>query len=363
MTRRAEDTKIWLERMRRDWDRRAREDAERNIYTRDGGDDEPDFLRSGRANYDQLVRPFLPVLLEGVPARACTAVEIGCGVGRMTRWFAGDFGLVHALDVSAAMIEEAGRRLGDCENVRLHLGSGCDLKPVPDAAADLVFSYIVFQHIPSRAVIEDYMWEAARVLKPGGVFKFQVNGDRSAAYLAHAPDTWLGVSFSGMEIRQLLDRAGFSVMAAEGAGTQYFTLTARKGPAPAEVGLRSYVLPGEPWAAAQLGEGWGAPVDSSWRPVESRSRARLAGVEGEGARFFAGIYFWPEGPETERSFRVLVDGVAIGEMSVRGAGDHYTEFPAPGGDGERHVEWIVDPACDRAPAVRCFGFYLPQAPG
>ena len=359
-----EDSRTWLERMRSDWDRRAREDAERHIYTRDGGGDEPDFLRSGRANYDQLVRPFLPILLDGLPARASTAVEIGCGVGRMTRWLAQDFGLVHALDVSAEMVTEAGRRLADCDNVRLHLGTGCDLKPVPDCAADLVFSYIVFQHIPSRAVIEDYVREAARVLKTGGVFKFQINGDRSPEYLAHAPDTWLGVSFSEMEIRELLDGAGFRVMAAEGAGTQYFTLTGRKGtdaaPGPER---RSYVLPGEPWAGAQLLDGWGDPVESSWRPVKSRSRSLLAGVEGEGARFFAGLYFWPEGLETDRSFRVLLDGVAIGEMNVRGAGDCYADFPAPGAAGERVVEWIIDPGCDRAPAVRCFGFYLPRAPG
>ncbi len=356
----AEDTQTWLERMRSDWDRRAREDAERHIYTRDAGGDEPDFLRSGRANYDQLVRPFLPILLDGLPAKACTAVEIGCGVGRMTRWLARDFGRVHALDVSAEMIEEARRRMGDCANVTLHLGSGRDLTPVPDAAADLVFSYIVFQHIPSRAVIEDYVREAARVLKPGGIFKFQVNGDRSPAYLAHAPDTWLGVSFSEIEVRELLDRAGFSLLAAEGAGAQYFTLTARKGPVPAGSGLRSYVLPGEPWAASQLGEGWGDPVESSWRPVKPRSRARLAGIAGEAARFFAGLYFWPEPSPAERRFQVRLDGRAMGEILVAGPGDHYIEFPAPGGAGERSVEWIIDPPCERPPAVRCFGLYLNQ---
>ena len=78
----------------------------------------------------------------------------------------------------------------------LHTGSGFDLRPLPDACFDLVFSYIVFQHIPSAAVIRSYVREAGRVLKPGGAFKFQVNGDQSAAYRAHVRDTWQGETFS-----------------------------------------------------------------------------------------------------------------------------------------------------------------------
>ncbi len=39
---------------------------------------------------------------------------------------------------------------------------------------DFAFSFIVFQHIPSRAVIENYVREAHRLLRPGALFKFQV---------------------------------------------------------------------------------------------------------------------------------------------------------------------------------------------
>ena len=61
--------------------------------------------RPGRANYDQLVRRFLPVLLNGAdPAAVAALLEIGCGVGRMTRWFAESFGEVHGIDVAPEMI-------------------------------------------------------------------------------------------------------------------------------------------------------------------------------------------------------------------------------------------------------------------
>ena len=41
---------------------------------------------------------------------------------------------------------------------------------------DFAFSVIVFQHIPSRAIIENYVREVHRLLRPGALFKFQVQG-------------------------------------------------------------------------------------------------------------------------------------------------------------------------------------------
>jgi SAM-dependent methyltransferase len=243
-------------RMREDWDRRAREDAERFIYTRDSPADVAGFDESGRANYNQLLRPFLPVLLEGRPAHGCSMLEIGCGVGRMTRWLADAFAELHAVDVAPAMIRQAQERLGDCSNLTLHLGSGYDLAFAADESFDLVFSYIVFQHIPVRAAIENYIREAARVLKPQGAFKFQVNGDVSAGGPAMERDTWVGATFSAEQVGRTISGAGLAIVAAEGMGTQYFILTCHKEPW-RQLLPSPYILPGEPWAAAQLCEGWG----------------------------------------------------------------------------------------------------------
>ncbi|MBI4876367.1 MAG: class I SAM-dependent methyltransferase [Acidobacteria bacterium] len=330
----------WRERMREDWDRRAREDSERYIYARDSQADVADFARSGEANYNQLVRPFLPILLDGRPAGACRAVEIGCGIGRMTEWFARDFAFVEALDVAPAMIEGARRGLGQAGNIAFHVNDGAALAPVATASADLVFSYIVFQHIPSREAIGNYVREAARVLKDGGAFKFQLNGDQSPDYLAHERDTWLGETFSCDEAAALLDREGFSILAAEGAGTQYFVLTARKGAPPPE---RSYVLPGEPWAAPLLLNGFGAPVDASWRPMSARARVRLP---GRGTRLYAGLYFWPESCR----HRLTLAGHVF---EVTTPGDRYFECPA--GPGE--IEIALDPAPAKPPAFRVLGLY------
>jgi SAM-dependent methyltransferase len=330
----------WTRRMREDWDLRAREDAERFIYTRDSADDVSDFVRSGEANYNQLVRPFVPILLGGLPARESHAVEIGCGVGRMTEWIVRDFGFVDALDISPVMIEEARRRLGHLPNVAFHAGNGRDLTPLADGLADLVFSYIVFQHIPSRDVIESYADEAARVLKPGGSFKFQLNGDQSPASHSREPDTWLGETFSEAEAAAMLARAGFSIVAAEGAGTQYFVITARKGGPPRE---RPYVLPGEPWAAPLLLDGFGPAVNGSWRPMGPRARVR---VEGAGTRLYLGLYFWPEACH----HRLTLAGHSF---EVGSAGDHYFECAGEAGD----IDISLEPPPAKPPAFRVLGVY------
>ena len=285
-----------VEWMRRDWDERAATDPEYHVYTRDLTADEADFDQAGRVNYRQIVRPYLPILLNGRPAKTCRIVEIGCGVGRMTRWFAEDFLEVHGVDISAEMIRRARLRLAESPNVVLHLGSGRDLSGLPDETFDLAFSYIVFQHIPSRAVIENYVREAARVLRPGGFFKFQLQGDQSPAYRRQKRDTWMGETFSLTEAAEMLEGAGFSLIASDGVGTQYFLLTARRGPAFDQPGINSYLFPGEAWAQPQLLQGWREPVGGSWRCVSPHSVTALAVPSGERLRFFAGLTSGPRNP-------------------------------------------------------------------
>ncbi len=352
-----------LDRMKGDWDERARQDAERSVYTRDSALDVEGFAESGRANYDQLVRPFLPVLLEGRPARRCRVVEIGCGLGRMTRWFAEEFREVHGVDVSERMIEEARARLRECRNARLHAGSGKDLRGLPDEAFDLAFSYIVFQHIPSRAVIESYVREAARVLRRGGAFKFQLNGNQSPEYLRCPKDSWWGESFSEDEAAAMLERAGFHLMASEGAGTQYFVLTARKGAPAGEPHPRSYIFAGQPWAAGQLLEGWYEPVENSWRPIAPLCRTRLAVPAGESRRFFVGLYCWPEERFAPRTLTATLDHAVLGTGTIGGKGEHYFEWPVrrgqvPGPEARLTLE--VRPPCGRPPALRALGLYVPR---
>jgi ubiquinone/menaquinone biosynthesis C-methylase UbiE len=119
------------------------------------------FWASGREELDRI----LAMLALGDTSTR-TAVEIGCGIGRMTHALAGRFGRVVALDVSPEMIRRA-RDLGaGLANVQFMVGSGSDLSGVPDGEADFVLAWFVLQHIPRTRDVLRYVSEAGRVLRP-----------------------------------------------------------------------------------------------------------------------------------------------------------------------------------------------------
>ncbi len=210
-----------LERMRREWDERARLNAKFYVATGKEEWTDEEFFRSGESHVrEQILNDMINICQEKDPADM-RVLEIGCGVGRVTRALARIFGRVEGVDVSGEMIARAREALADCPNVQVQQNNGVDLAMLGDAAFDFAFSCIVFQHIPSRVVIESYVREVARVLKPGRLFKFQVQGVPSDD---HHCDTWRGVGFTEKEMEQMAARCGFEMRYTHDAGTQYFWL-------------------------------------------------------------------------------------------------------------------------------------------
>lgn len=73
-----------------------------------------------------------------------TCLEIGCGVGKITKQLSVDFDIVKAFDVSEGMINYAKKYILD-SNVEFLLSDGIHLA-TPDDSIDAVFSAHVFQH-------------------------------------------------------------------------------------------------------------------------------------------------------------------------------------------------------------------------
>jgi ubiquinone/menaquinone biosynthesis C-methylase UbiE len=113
------------------------------------------------------------------PAPTHHVVEIGCGVGRMTRAVAPEVAHVDSFDVSTEMLDKA--RSAGLPNATFHLGEGFNLKPLPNATADAVIAYCVFQHLPTEEALASYLAEMVRVAKPGGIIAFTLT-PRSAKY-------------------------------------------------------------------------------------------------------------------------------------------------------------------------------------
>jgi SAM-dependent methyltransferase len=102
------------------------------------------------------------------------AVEIGCGLGRICAAMVESFDRVVGFDISSEMVSKA-RELVTDPKVEFHHGDGMTLPQIADGTADVVVTFTVFQHAPRRSVITANIHEAARILKPGGVFALQWN--------------------------------------------------------------------------------------------------------------------------------------------------------------------------------------------
>jgi len=211
-----------LEKMRRDWDQRAKENARHYVDNSKQDWTDEEFFQSGEQTVAEEIHTDMFDVCQGKDPGAMRVLEIGCGAGRVTRALARMFGEVHAVDVSGEMVKAARAALASYPNVFLYQNNGQDLSVIPDLEFDFAFSTIVFQHIPSRAVIESYVREVHRLLRPGGLFKFQVQGDSTVT--VDPDDTWLGVPFSTEQAAEMANRCGFELRYHYGAGEQYFML-------------------------------------------------------------------------------------------------------------------------------------------
>ena len=140
------------------------------------------------------------------------------------RALASTFGEVHGVDVSEDMVQQAKHFLRSTPNANVYRNSGKDLRVLGDLQFDFAYSFIVFQHIPSRAVIDNYVGAVSRCLRSGSIFKFQVQGHQSPSMREPRRDTWLGASISESEAAAMAERHGFELQRSGGAGTQYYWL-------------------------------------------------------------------------------------------------------------------------------------------
>ena len=227
-----------LDEMRRDWDQRARENA--RYYVASGREQwtDEEYYHSGELNLQQEILTDLGNVCQGKDPGLMRILEIGCGTGRITRALARQFGEVYAVDISAEMVRQARLALRDFPTAHVFQNNGRDLSVIRRSGLprlldrlglgaglrfDFAFSYIVFQHIPSYDVIENYVREVHRLLRPGALFKFQVQGNPGEDN-DEQRDSWLGVSFTEEQARSMADRCGFEMRYNNGAGTQYYWL-------------------------------------------------------------------------------------------------------------------------------------------
>src|SRR6202790_2553095 len=142
-------------RMRDDWNARAREDAGYYVAFGRRQQSDADFLATATEVINILESELRRVPL---PQRSTwKALEIGCGPARLRRPMSRHFAEIHGVDVSDEMIARAHEKLADIPNAYPHATDGASLSEFADESFEFIYSYAVFQHIPSREVVYQYL--------------------------------------------------------------------------------------------------------------------------------------------------------------------------------------------------------------
>lgn len=108
-----------------------------------------------------------------IPIARGTALDFGCGVGRLTQALADHFDHAVGVDISPTMIRLAEKLNTHSNRVRYVSNSRDDLSILDANTFDFIYSAIVLQHVEptnTRRYLADFL----RVLKKGGVLVFQL---------------------------------------------------------------------------------------------------------------------------------------------------------------------------------------------
>lgn len=241
-----------LRAMRSQWDRRAVENARHYVATGQTEWTAGEFFASGEETIRNVILTDMENICQGKDPRSMRVLEIGCGAARVTRGLAGLFGEVHAVDVSGEMVRLAREALASCPNAHVYQNNGMDLSMLPDLRFDFAFSTIVFQHIPTRTIIEHYVRETGRFLQPGALFKFEVHGTkvRPPGFLRRQArkvrrllwpndrdidldtQSWFGVNLTPRDALRMAEATGFELRYQHGHDTQNYWLWFFKQPVP-----------------------------------------------------------------------------------------------------------------------------------
>jgi len=164
------------DRAARDWETLARQEPffavlteERYLRDQMSDDDRNAFFASGEADIAHLFGLFAGLITGFTPK---SALDFGCGVGRLTRALATRVERVAGVDAAPSMLRLA----------RENVPNATFSAQIPDQTFDLIVSLIVFQHIPVRRG-EVLLDELLRHLEIDGVAAVHVTFRRPGSSL------------------------------------------------------------------------------------------------------------------------------------------------------------------------------------
>lgn len=136
-----------------------------------GGWDVDEFFLTGEREIEGVMEHAVRL---GYPALRESALDFGCGIGRLTRPLAKYFQQCYGVDISQRMIAKAKELNGSLSKSEFLVNSEEHLRVFSDGYFDMIYTNIVLQHIPKKSTIKSYISEFVRTLKEGGLLVFQL---------------------------------------------------------------------------------------------------------------------------------------------------------------------------------------------
>jgi ubiquinone/menaquinone biosynthesis C-methylase UbiE len=137
-----------------------------NWFDESGGDIDTNYIK-GQCEF--ILYILMPILNELKDSKNKTALEIGYGGGRLLAAASFIFAKVIGVDIHnnmAAVKEEFQKR--SIKNYQLQQNDGKTI-PIKNSSVDLVYSFIVLQHVENIEILQSYLKETYRVLNNDGL--------------------------------------------------------------------------------------------------------------------------------------------------------------------------------------------------
>ena len=172
------------------------------------------FETTGRADAERLAT-FLPA--DG------SAMDVGCGIGRVARYLAPQAATLWAVDASPRMLELARQRLAELPNVRYARCIDTAIPEVPTGSVDLAYALLVLQHLEREDAFL-LLEELRRIVRPTGTLVVTFPNLLSDTYLAgfldyartgEVTNPARARMYTPQEVERLLPAAGFDIVNVE----------------------------------------------------------------------------------------------------------------------------------------------------
>ena len=211
--------------MKKEWNERTKMNPLFVIAT-DHSETEEDFWNSGIDECNDILgisTERYQKIIENKETANMNILEIGCGIGRILIPMRKIFGNVTGIDISSEMVLLGQKYVSDIPNCSIVENNGTDLAEFSDNSFDFCYSFIVFQHIPEKKIVENYIKEVSRILKSSCLFRFQVRGTISTK--PNEITTWDGVQFTSDEIHEIAKENNFEIIEEGNYKEEYYWLT------------------------------------------------------------------------------------------------------------------------------------------